>query len=170
MSVPLPVAPSDAPAGYAPPPPAMTAATAAAAAALVVVDDPADDVRETFAAFRERLDAGDFAGAMGYYADDPRFVWVEDGVVRYRARADVARGFEHLRLLGAVRFAYGEPAVTLVARDVATLAVTFETSVGDPAHGHAFAGAMTVTMVRMPAGWRFLAGHSSTRRPRPTRK
>ena len=42
------------------------------------------------------------------YADDPRFVWVEDGVVRYRARSDVARGFEQLRLMGPVRFAYGE--------------------------------------------------------------
>ena len=65
-----------------------------------------------------------------------------------------------------MRFAYGEPTVAVLARDVALLTVAFETSVGDGPHAYAFAGTMTATMVRAAAGWQFLIGHSSSRRVR----
>ena len=159
MSVSLPVSPSDTPVAV----PGTLPEPAAPSPAEVV----AGAVRATFADFSALIDAGDFGGAAAFYADDPRFTWVEDGVVRYRSRADVTRAFEHLRLIGLVRFAYGEPTIEVLARDLAVLAVSFETVVGDGPQRYAFGGAMTATMARTSAGWRFLVGHSSSRRPRP---
>ena len=182
MSASLPVAPSDTPLPMRGAPPVLAAVLAARAdappadvaptAVTAAIGAPmpsaatADAVAQAFAAFRACLDSGDYAGAMDSYADDPRFAWIEDGQVRYRSRAEVARAFEQLRAMGPVRFAYGDPHVALLARDLALLTVAFETTVGAGPQAYAFRGTMTVTMLRTGAAWRFLVGHSSSNRAR----
>ena len=148
------------------PPPADVVPAVAQPVAATPAAAAADGVKQVFAEFRARLDAGDYTGAAAHYADDPRFAWVEDGQIRYRSRTEVARAFEQLRGMGPVRYAYGEPAVAVLTRDVALLTVPFETTVGEGAQAYAFGGTMTVTMLRTAAGWQFLLGHSSSRRAR----
>jgi hypothetical protein len=43
-----------------------------------------DSVRRAFVDYEFRLNSGDYAGAILYYADESRAYWVEQGVIRPR--------------------------------------------------------------------------------------
>jgi ketosteroid isomerase-like protein len=125
------------------------------------------EVERAWAEYGRRINAGDFEGAQRFYADDPRFAWVEDGRIRYTSRQQVMEGFGQLRQAGPVRVELGPPAITVLAPDVALLFATHKTTIGDSGKGFSFAGAMTITLVRTNQGWQFLSGHTSSSRPGP---
>lgn len=126
-----------------------------------------DSVAAVLTEFSRRLNARDFASLLEFYADDPRFRWVEDGAVRYTSRADVGRAFEQARSFPEIRTEYAGTQIEVLSPDVALLFTNFRTSLGAGADAVRFSGALTATLVRTPMGWRFLSGHSSTLRPRP---
>jgi hypothetical protein len=47
-------------------------------------DPLVDSVRRAFVDYEARLNSGDYAGAILYYADDSRADWVEQEVIRPR--------------------------------------------------------------------------------------
>ena len=112
----------------------------------------ADSVKQTFREYERRLNAGDFAGLAQYYADDPRFYWVAQGKVTLRA--DLVKQLSQTP--PGAHFTYGEPRVTIVDSNVALLAASYTGTMGTAT----FSGYMTITLIRTPAGWRFLAGQS----------
>jgi uncharacterized protein (TIGR02246 family) len=126
------------------------------------------DIRAAVAAtmqeYTEAIGRGDYEAALQFYADDPRFHWVEDGVLTYASRDDVARAFDGLASLGQVTVEYTPPRVEIVSPDTALLYTTHATTVGSGERAFRFTGAITITLIRQGDRWVFLAGHSSTPR------
>jgi ketosteroid isomerase-like protein len=123
-------------------------------AALMLVGQMslADSVKQTFRDYEKRLNAGDYAGLAEYYADDPRFYWVEHGTISTRAQVLKELG----QMPAGAHFTYAEPRVTIVDSGVALLTTSYTGTMG----ATKFSGSMTITLIRTSAGWRFLAGHS----------
>ena len=112
----------------------------------------ADSVKQTFREYERRLNAGDYAGLVQYYADDPRFYWVAQGKVA--SRAEVVKQLRQTPT--GAHFTYAEPRVTIVDSNVALLSTSYTGTMGTTT----FSGYMTITLIRTRAGWRFLAGQS----------
>jgi ketosteroid isomerase-like protein len=143
--------------------PATTAFTAADAAAV------ADSVTQALEAFRLAFSARDFDSALTYYADDPRFRWIEEGEVRYTSKAQLAKVLrEFAAPLRSIELSFYDPVVTAVAPGVATITTRFAQKITDSTGAtQGFAGAMSMTMIHADSGWRFLVGHTSLLSPRP---
>ncbi len=154
----------------------LTLVVAAAAAACGASHDALDSsqeaavvesVQQTFQEYARLQKVGDTKGVLLFYADDPRFSWVEDGVERYTSRADVAKALAQLEGFGKVVTTYETPRVTVFTPELAQLFTTHTTTIGDPTQGgFSFSGAATITVVRSEDGWKFLKGHVSTLRQR----
>lgn len=123
-----------------------------------------DSVTTTLEAFRAAFAARDFRSALRFYADDPRFRWIEDGELRYTSRAAVATAL--LAFAPAVRaleLSYFDPVVTPLGPGVAVVTSRFVQKLTDTTGAvRGLAGTMSVTMIHADSGWRFLVGHTST--------
>lgn len=102
------------------------------------------------------------------YADDPDFVWVEDGRVAYSSVdeiSDAARGLKVSYTSEATDFI--EPSVTPLAPGIANVTARFETTLGREAGADVrYGGAMSMTVVNTEDGWKVLQGHTSSERTR----
>lgn len=128
-----------------------------------------DSVGATFADYTARLNARDADSASRFYAQDSSFVWLEDGMVRYRSRTEIQQALERLAAFQSVRISIDEPAIIALGPGAAALNVTFDQALVDSAGGGvALVGAMTIAVKRTPAGWKWATGQTSIRRePRP---
>src|SRR5262245_4562559 len=99
-----------------------------------------DTVRQALLDCGRRLNAGDYAGALDYYADDPRFTWIEQGTIKARLHADIARGFEKLREYGSSTIRYDSTRVALLGRDAAIVTTRFNVTLGPSEKGVSFGG------------------------------
>lgn len=103
------------------------------------------------------------------YVSDSRFQWFEDGALRYRSADEI---------LGALgRFPPGTRIETKLS-DVAAHELTdrlmhgsakFQTRMILPDGQFEFDGVFTMLLERTEKGWKFLGGHTSTRRPETAR-
>lgn len=129
-------------------------------------------IRDSVSAFLADWSAGeeegDWQALLDRYADDARFVWTEDGRVRYRSVAEVRDGLQELgRSFSGMTTEFVDPVVTPLAPGLANVTTRFRTtlrSAETPAV--TFGGAMTMTLVRENEGWRILQGHTSSERVR----
>lgn len=138
--------------------------TAHAAEPAPAADGVASEVRAAFRRFEANLNEGNYAAALAFYADDPRFVAYEDGQTRYSSHADLAAAFEQLPAFGKGVFRYGELEVLVLGEDHAQVAAPFSTAfgeVGDPRYFY-FEGLLTTVLERFDSGWKMLSIHSST--------
>lgn len=144
----------------APAAPQFTVANAAAVA---------DSATQALEQFRLAFSARDFDRALAFYADDPRFRWIEDGEVRYTSKAQLARALrEFAAPLRSIELSFYDPVITGVAPGVATITTRFAQKISDSSGAtQGFAGAMSMTMIHADSGWRFLTGHTSLVLPRP---
>jgi ketosteroid isomerase-like protein len=124
------------------------------------------EIDAAWADYVRRINAADFDGALRYYADDPRFSWVEDGKVRYTTRAQVAQAFAQLKQMGTAKFEYGPLTITPGSSDAATLSTSYKTTIGSAGKEFSFGGTMTIDLVRTNDGWQFLTGNTTTSRQR----
>lgn len=125
-----------------------------------------DSVRTTLDEFVDAVEAGDWTGLASFYADDPRFRWLEDGRVAYDSHAAVV---ESLAGVGASfshgTLEYSDVRITPLAPGLAALTAGFrQTLVGSDGGGFSFSGVLGATLVHTADGWRFLSGHTSTAR------
>ncbi|MES2305097.1 MAG: nuclear transport factor 2 family protein [Gemmatimonadota bacterium] len=129
----------------------------------------ADSVSATLGEYRAAFAARDIDATMRFYADDPRFRWVEDGELRYSSKAEVAAALRaFVPSLKAIELSYYDPVVTPLAPGVAVVATRFAQKITDSAGVmRGFAGAMSMTLIHGDSGWRFLVGHTSSLVPRP---
>jgi len=125
-----------------------------------------DSVRTMLDDFMEVARANDWDSVVTFYADDPRFQIVEDGVVRYRSRDEVHSALASMGSGMKVSTDYDETAIEALAPGTATLTTRFESSITDTSGwGFAFGGIVTWTLVNTESGWKILQGHTSTARP-----
>lgn len=125
-----------------------------------------DSVRATLDGFAAAMEVGDWERLVEFYADDPRFRWLEDGQVTYDSKAaivtslgDVGGSYTHGTL------EYSDIEITPLAPGLAAFTAGFEQRlVGSDGGGFSFSGVMGATLVHGPDGWKFLTGHTSTAR------
>lgn len=125
-----------------------------------------DSVRTTLDGFVAAMEAGDWERLAEFYADDPRFRWLEDGRVTYDSKeaivtslGDVGGSFTHGTL------EYSDVEITPLAPGLAAFTAGFDQRlVGSDGGSFSFSGVMGATLIHEPDGWKFLNGHTSTAR------
>lgn len=119
-------------------------------------------VQSTLDAYRELSAAGRWDELMRLYADDPRFRWLSNGTVEARSVEQIRKYFASLPPGSRVETTYQDTEIEPLAAGVATVTTLFQTRLVDPqGGGFSFGGALTMTLVERPDGWKILNGHSS---------
>jgi uncharacterized protein (TIGR02246 family) len=130
----------------------------------VPATDAGAEVRAMFASYSRALNAADWKRVLTFYADDPRFEWIEDGEVRYPSKEALAPSFEAMHETGStIVFKTEPPHVAVLAPGVAALRTSFETTIVDKeGKPFTFGGLLTIDLIKMKDGWKFLRGHTSS--------
>ena len=122
-----------------------------------------DSVHNTLVAYADRLNAADRDSLIRFYADDPRFSWAADGRVATHAVAQVRAELDALAGYARWHVEYQNSKIVPLAPGLASMATEYQMSLGDSTgKGVAFNGALTMLWIHTPAGWKILAGHSSS--------
>lgn len=128
----------------------------------------ADSARVVLLTYVDRVNAGDWEAVKRFYAHDPSFRWLEDGGIAYESAHEVAAAFDSLApALADLRVDVADVHVVPLAPGVAEVDATYEQLLRfQDGTEVPLAGAISMILVRSADGWRFLVGHSSTRRER----
>ena len=158
--------------------PAAASGTLGTALALLVAcgpsEPPADagggavDAAEVGAVllhYLEAVERRDTAALRALYAADGRFVWIEDGAVRYRSADDVLAGLAAFPAGTPLRTVVGEVEVAPVAGGGVHAWTPFTTRVGEGEGAFTFRGMLSFVLERDGEGWRIVGGHTSTASP-----
>ena len=122
-----------------------------------------DSVRETLGLLRRYQSTSQWDSLSRLYADDERFRWVENGVVRYRSAGEVRQALTRLASTMRIETTYQDTEILPVEPGLAFVVTRFQTRFGDPAGGgFTFGGAITMTLIHTADGWRILGGHTSS--------
>ncbi|HEY4320474.1 MAG TPA: nuclear transport factor 2 family protein [Gemmatimonadales bacterium] len=129
-----------------------------------------DSVQATLTAWTGAINRRDFGAASRFYTTDSSFRWIEDGQVRYRKAAEIRSAMESMApLYREIAFNLTDVRVTPLSPGVATVTTEFTQKMTDTLGAvDGYAGAISMTMVDGPDGWRFLVGHTSSMVPAPT--
>ncbi len=129
--------------------------------------DPGGEARAAFAKYSDVLNAADWPAVLSFYADDPRFEWIEDGEVRYASKDAIAPAFEAMVGTGSkIRYKAEPPRIAVLAPNVVNLRTKFETTIIDKeGKPFTFGGMITIDMIKTKDGWKFLRGHTSSSGP-----
>lgn len=120
-------------------------------------------VQATLDAFCKLSAAGQWEAVMRLYADEPRFVWVTNGVVESRSLDKIRQHFTATPAGTRVETTYSDTEITPLAPGVATVLTRFETRITDAqGGGFHFGGLLTMTLVERGDGWKILDGHASS--------
>lgn len=127
-----------------------------------------DSVATFLATWAEGTQEGRWDRLVDRYADDPSFVWVEDGRVRYRSLEGIRAGFDDLRAsFSDARTEFVEPSITSLAPGLVHVVTQFRTTLTrEDGPEVQFGGAMTMTVSQTGDGWKVLQGHMSSERQR----
>ena len=104
----------------------------------------------------------DAARIRAAYVADDRFVWMEDGRVRYRKVDDVLASLAMFPAGSAIRTELKDLAVVPVGPSGAHAWASFRTSIGEGPSGFAFGGAISFTLERHGTSWKIVGGHASS--------
>ena len=127
------------------------------------------DVLAMLSEYASAANSGDLDAALGFYVQDSRFRWAEDGAIRYSSFADLEAAIRRFADYADFSTEYSDPYVNALTRDHAQLFTSFKTMVGGAdAGGFSFSGVVTMNLARTETGWKIMAGHTSTARERPS--
>lgn len=122
-----------------------------------------NSAREAFTSYSGLIREGKYAEAATFYADDPRFVWVEDGAIKYDSQAQIKRALEGIGSSGVVQTSFGRPSMWALSDMQVMMFAKFRTTVDKGGKKEfTYSGAITVVMEDTEEGWRFISGHSSS--------
>jgi hypothetical protein len=127
--------------------------------------DAAAEVGAFLETYRAALESRDTLAIPDLYVDDGRFIWLEDGEVRYRSAEDVATSLASLPAGMSLRTAYDETSIHPIGAEGASATMRFRTTIGEGSSAFEFGGVMSMALERGPGGWRIVAGHTSTASP-----
>jgi len=122
-----------------------------------------DSVQAALDGFCRYSAAGQWDSVLTFYADDPQFRWVEEGVVKVRSVDQIRGYFRGLPPGMKIETTYRELDVTPLAPGAASVVTGFETTLIDSAgQRFSFSGLLTMALVHRAGRWQFLTGHSSS--------
>ncbi len=142
------------------------AAGAGAGRAIAVA---AEQARDALVAYVGAVNAMDLDSAGAFYSDSPDFHWIEDGEIRYRSAQESRESLAELgAMASAMELTVSGLSVTALSDDIAVAACHFAQTVqvAERGPGFTFSGAMSIVLRREDGRWLFVAGHTSSARPR----
>jgi hypothetical protein len=127
-----------------------------------------DSVTTMLTAWRTAIGSRDANRFQAFYANDPRFRWIEDGVVRYTTPAQIGDAYRAtMPGVRALELTLDNPAITPIAPGAALVTTGFAQKFTDTTGAMTgFAGMISMTVIHGDSGWQFLAGHTSSVMPR----
>ena len=142
---------------------------AAGPAGAPAIAAAAEQARNAIVAYVAAVNAMDLDSAGSFYSDSPDFHWIEDGSVRYRSAQESRESLAGLMAMAsAAELTVSELSVTALSADIAVASCQFVQTVNVAQGGpdFSFSGAMSIVLRRDNGRWLFLAGHTSSGRPR----
>jgi len=126
------------------------------------------EVQERFNAFVSGMNQLDGEALLDFYSDDERFYWVEDGKIQYATKEALSASLNGLvGMLSSSNMNVLKSRVEVINETTALCYAEYEQAmVMSSGGGFAINGAMTVLMQKEEGVWRFLIGHSSTKKER----
>lgn len=108
------------------------------------------------------IGARDAAKIREAYIADDRFVWIEDGKVRYRRVEDVLSSLASFPADNPIRTELADLSVVPVGPGAAHAWASFKTTVGEGSKAFTFGGAISFVLERDGSRWRVVSGHTSS--------
>lgn len=108
------------------------------------------------------ISARDAAKIRSAYISDNRFVWIEEGKVRYRQVEDVLSTLATFPADRPIRTELTDLSVVPIGYGAAHAWATFKTTIGDGPRGFSFGGTISFTLERDEKAWRIAGGHTSS--------
>ena len=126
------------------------------------------EVAARLQAFYDGLTSGSAEALPDFYSSDERFYWVEDGQVTYPNHAALVSSLEGLYgMVASVEARVLERKVEVLDATTAIIYSEYEQDFAlKSGFNFSINGAMTATMKKEGDTWRFLVGHSSTKKQR----
>lgn len=124
------------------------------------------DVERFLENYMAAISARDFDHIRLSLVEDGRFVWVEDGEVRYRALGDLLSSLEQFPPNSPIRTELTDMVAVPVGDTGAHAWAQFQTTVGEGPGGFTFGGAISFVLERRSDAWKLVGGHTSAPRPR----
>lgn len=146
----------------------LSACTEGGASEMVDKAEVRAEVEARLRAFSTALNTGDVAALPGFYSKSERFYWVEDGKVTYPDHATLAASLEGLlTALESTEMRVLATRVEVLAHNRASIYSEYEQDLKMKS-GYEFSinGAMTALMEKEDGVWRYVIGHSSTKKER----
>ena len=109
--------------------------------------------------------ARDTARLRSFYVDDGRFVWFEDGDLKYRSADEIIAALAALPADASIRTDVSDTRVVRLGRTGADASTKFRTVIGDTVSGFQFGGVISFALEKGANGWRIVSGHTSSARP-----
>ncbi len=131
----------------------------------IVTEDTVAEVTAFLDSYRAALDGRDTLNLASFYSDDGRFVWLEDGEVRYRSAEEVAASLSSLPEGMKVSTDYDGTVIEPVGANAASATMQFLTTIGEGPSAFEFSGLISMVLERGPEGWQIVTGHTSTASP-----
>jgi ketosteroid isomerase-like protein len=154
---------------------ALTAMAALTALAILGCESPrhpgAADVEQGVRALLDRwlraFESRDAQAVRSVLAGDDRFIWLEDGEARYKSSGDVVLALAAFPPGLTFSHTIDSARIVPISDDAAWahLAVTTRIRQGERTVSE-FGGVVLMLVERAPAGWRIVAAHTSTTKPR----
>ncbi|MBO3698173.1 DUF4440 domain-containing protein [Roseivirga sp. E12] len=127
-----------------------------------------NEIQQRFDAFVGNMNSLDGQALSDFYSDDERFYWVEDGKVQYANKEALAASLNGLvGMLSSSKMDVLETRVEVTGKSTALFYAEYEQALTmSSGGGFEINGAMTILMQKEEGVWRFLVGHSSTKKER----
>lgn len=127
-----------------------------------------NEIEERFSAFVNHMNKLDAEELKDFYSNDDRFYWVEDGQIQYENKSTLAASLDGLvGMLSSSDMKVLGTRVEVISESSAMLFAEYEQAMTmTSGGGFDINGAMTVQLQKEEGIWRFLIGHSSTKKQR----
>lgn len=123
--------------------------------------DPESEVAAFLNEYLAAIDARDTDTLGRAYVEDGRFVWIEDGAVRYRSAADILTSLSSFPTDSSIRTELLDLVVVPVGGAGAHAWARFSTTVGSGSGGFSFGGAISFVLEQKDGSWKLVGGHTS---------
>ena len=127
-------------------------------------DDPSEAVSALVEGYLQAIAARDTAEIRRSYVNDDRFVWIEDGQVRYRNVDQVIAGFASIPAASPIRTELTDLTIVWLGSSGAHAWATFKTSIGTGPRAFSFGGAISILAEHVDGTWKIVGGHTSSPR------
>lgn len=129
-----------------------------------------EEIEQRIDAFIELNNKLEGVALKSFYSDDERFYWVEDGKVQYPNKEVLVASLEGLvGMISNIDMKMLNRRVQVMNATSAMIFLEYEQAMTmSSGGGFNIDGAMTVLLQKEDGVWRFLIGHSSTKKERGT--